>query len=153
MEECRLELFYWTPRHLFGEEYIGDIDSEGEPMVAFQQAEKLCEYLTKEGYEPMLVFFGKQGISCLVKQGRFIPIVKTFLQISFLDAEKKGTAWKLISSVYNDVVVEVFETATGDLFRLADNLYSASRIISCPYSFIGLRTDCVAVRWNKISRI
>ena len=127
--------FIGHPDIYTGKNMIWDIDSEGEPMVAFQQAEKLCDYLTRKDYEPMLVFSGSKGFHVwLSVEDSHRLVGKTFTDFLPFDAEKKGTAWKL-SQVYNDVVVEVFETATGDSFRLADKSpIQRQGIISCPYS-------------------
>ena len=83
----------------------------------------------------MLVFSGSKGFHVwLNKEDSYRLVGKTFTDFLPFDAEKKGTAWKL-SQVYNDVVVEVFETATGDSFRLADKSpIQRQGIISCPYS-------------------
>ncbi len=108
---------------------IWDIDAEGEPMVAFRQGEKVCEYLVEQDCEPMMVFSGSKGFHVWLNETD-----STRLAARRFSDFKSDNA-KYLAKVYCEVVKDVFTQATGDEFRGAD-LTPVERqgIIACPYS-------------------
>ena len=119
-----------NPEVYLGKNLIWDIDNtEGKPMAAFYQGEKVCAFLTRQGYDPMLVFSGGKGFHVWLNN----EDTKKMAGTTFKDFE--GDRAQKLAKVYCEVVKEVFLESTGVEFR-GDDLTPVERqgIIACPYS-------------------
>lgn len=125
-----------NPEIYLGKNIIWDIDNEESPMRAFEQGEQVCEYLVNQGYEPMMVFSGGKGFHIWLNEKDSTEMVgKTFSDIW---GEKVEEPHKKLSKYYQEVVLDVFDEATGEGMRKADKspVYGQG-IIGCPYSLHG----------------
>jgi len=117
------------PDIYLGKNLIWDIDSEGEPMKAFNQGEKVCAHLKELGVEPMMVFSGSKGFHVWLNENHSKEVVGK----QFSDFKEDNA--KFLAKAYCEVVKSVFAEATQEEFRGAD-LTPVERqgIIACPYS-------------------
>ena len=128
---------------------IWDIDAEGEPMVAFRQGEKVCEYLVSQGYEPMMVFSGSKGFHVWLNE----KDSKRMVGQQFSDFKSDNA--KFLAKAYCEVVKDVFVKATEEEFRGADLTPVEEARNYCLSIFGSLEngTDCLAMDENDLKAV
>ena len=120
-----------NPAYYLDKNMIWDFDDEALPMNAFKEADKLCLWLTNEGYSPMMVFSGGKGFHVWLNKEESLKLVGQ----TWTDVQHYKEPHKSLGHIYRDVLQDCMVKATGHELRQDDNSpILAQGMIRCPYS-------------------
>jgi len=120
-----------NPTYYLDKNMIWDFDDEEHPINAFKVADKLCLWLSNEGYSPMMVFSGSKGFHVWLNEKESFSLVGK----TWIDVQDEKQPHKALGHIYRDVLQDSMMKGTGHGLRQDDNSpILAQGMIRCPYS-------------------